>query len=152
MIYTPLTIKALKISFSAHKNQVDKAGVPYVYHPYEVASHMDGEYETVVALLHDTVEDTDITLAYLEREGFPKDVTDAISLLTHDKNVPYMEYITKIKSNEIAAKVKIADLRHNMDVTRNPGEPNTKLELYSKALSYLEKATPDQKGKVRGSK
>ena len=93
----------------------------------------------MVALLHDTVEDTDITVASLKEEGFPKEVTDAISLLTHDKTVPYMEYITKIKSNEIATKVKIADLRHNMDVTRNPGEPNTKLELYSKALSYLEK-------------
>lgn len=149
MIYTPLTIKALIISFNAHKAQVDKAGVPYVYHPYEVASHMDEEKETAAALLHDTVEDTDITIDYLRDEGFPEEVTDAVDILTHKENIPYMEYINKIKTNAIARKVKIADLRHNMDSTRT-GTPVAKLSLYKEALSLLEESLPGPKGQNPG--
>ena len=72
---------------------------------------MDDEYTTIAALLHDVVEDTDITLDDLAKE-FPKDVIDALKLLTHQKGVPYMDYVAKIKTNDIAKAVKIADLRH----------------------------------------
>ena len=109
MIYTPLTKKALKISFKAHKDQVDKSGLPYVYHPFHLAEQMNDEYSTCVALLHDVVEDTDITLDDLASEGFPAEVIDALALMTHDDNVPYMDYVRKIKTNPIATKVKLAD-------------------------------------------
>ena len=132
MIYTPLTKKALKISFDAHKNQVDKSGMPYVYHPFHLAEQMDDEYTTCVALLHDVVEDTDITLDDLKKEGFPKEVTDAIVLMTHDDDVPYLEYVAKIKRNPIATSVKLADLKHNSDLTRLD-------EVDSKALERVEK-------------
>ena len=132
MIYTPLTKKALKISFDAHKNQVDKSGMPYVYHPFHLAGQMDDEYTTCVALLHDVVEDTDITLDDLKKEGFPKEVTDAIVLMTHDDDVPYLEYVAKIKKNPIATSVKLADLKHNSDLTRLD-------EVDSKALERVEK-------------
>ncbi len=118
MIYTKLTKKALLISFEAHKNQVDKCGMPYVYHPFHLAEQMKDEYTTCVALLHDVVEDTDTTLEQLKADGFPEAVTDAIALLTHDNNVPYLEYVRHIKDNPIAKAVKLADLAHNMDLTR----------------------------------
>lgn len=70
MIYTPLTKKALKISFKAHKDQMDKSGMPYIYHPFHLAEQMNDEYSTCVALLHDVVEDTDISLDDLASEGF----------------------------------------------------------------------------------
>ncbi len=118
MIYTELTKKAMKISFNAHKDQVDKTSIPYVYHPFHLAEQMKDEYGCCVALLHDVVEDTDMTFEDLEKEGFPKEVIDALKLLTHDPVVPYMDYVRVIKNNSLARKVKLADLRHNSDLTR----------------------------------
>ncbi|MEE0957526.1 MAG: GTP pyrophosphokinase [Ruminococcus sp.] len=118
MIYTPLTKKALRISFKAHKNQVDKSGMPYVYHPFHLAEQMEDEYSVCVALLHDVVEDTDYTLTDLIEAGFPAPVTDAIALMTHDDAVPYMDYVKKLRNDPIARAVKLADLRHNSDLSR----------------------------------
>ena len=118
MIYTPLTRKALKLCFEAHKEQTDKTGLPYVFHPFHLAEQMDDEISTVCALLHDVVEDTDITLSDLADMGYPAEVTEVLSLLTHAPEVPYMDYVAKIKTNDTAKKVKLADLRHNSDVTR----------------------------------
>jgi (p)ppGpp synthase/HD superfamily hydrolase len=140
MIYTDLTKKALKISFDAHKNQLDKSGVPYVYHPFHLAEQMDDEYSTCVALLHDVVEDTDTTLDDLSR-FFPKEVIDAIALMTHDDSVPYLDYVRTIKSNPIASKVKLADLRHNSDLTRLDkidDKAIERAEKYKKAIRILE--------------
>ena len=118
MIYTDLTKKALRISFEAHKNQTDKSGMPYVYHPFYLAEQMDDELSTCVALLHDVVEDTDITLDELRSRGFPDEVTEALSLMTHSDDVPYLDYVRAMKDNPIARKVKLADLAHNSDLTR----------------------------------
>ncbi len=80
MMYTALTKKALKISFNAHKDQVDKTGIPYVYHSFIVAEGVEdkGEYAVCAALLHDVVEDTDTTLDDLRAEGFPDEIVEAI--------------------------------------------------------------------------
>lgn len=118
MLYTDLTKKAMKIAFDAHKDQKDKSGIPYIYHPIHLAEQMEDEETTCVALLHDVVEDTNISFEDLRREGFPDSVLDALKLLTHDKSVPYMEYIENIMDNPIAVRVKLADLRHNSDLTR----------------------------------
>lgn len=118
MLYTELTKKAMQIAFDAHKEQVDKNGIPYIYHPVHLAEQMSTEYEICVALLHDTVEDGDITFDDLIEAGFPEEVIEAIRLMTHDKSVPYMEYVRKIKDNPIAKVVKLADLRHNSDLSR----------------------------------
>ena len=118
MIYTALTKKALRISFNAHKNQLDKSGMPYVYHPFHVAEQMKDEYSTCVALLHDVVEDTDITLDELKSNGFPDEVIEALSLMTHSDDVPYLDYIRALKDNPLARKVKMADLAHNSDLSR----------------------------------
>ena len=118
MIYTPETKMALKLCFSAHKDQTDKSGLPYVFHPFHLAEQMPDEKTTVAALLHDVAEDTAITLADLRELGFDEDVLEALALLTHQKGVPYMDYVAKIKPNRIARTVKLADLRHNSDLTR----------------------------------
>ncbi len=140
MIYTPLTKKALLISFNAHKDQVDKSGMPYVYHPYEVALRMDDEYSTCTALLHDVVEDTETTLDDLRNEGFPEEVIEALSFMTHNDDTPYDEYIRNIKNNPIAVKVKLADLEHNSTPERLDSIDNKMLERfekYKKAREFL---------------
>ena len=137
MIYTPLTKKAIKLAYKAHKDQYDKAGVPYINHPLHLAESMDDEYTTIAALLHDVVEDTNITLDDLAKE-FPKEVIDALKLLTHHKGVPYMDYVAKIKTNDIAKAVKIADLKHNSDLTRLDNITDKDLERVKKYQEALE--------------
>ena len=139
MLYTPLTELAMRIAYDAHHGQVDRAGLPYVFHPYHLAEQMDDEDSICVALLHDVVEDTDTTLDDLRDMGFPAQVVDALALLTHDPAVPYMDYVATIKTNPLAAKVKLADLTHNSDLTRIPGEPGPKdLARREKYLAAME--------------
>ena len=140
MLYTELTKKAMKISFEAHKDQTDKNGMPYIYHPIHLAEQMTDENTICVAMLHDVVEDTNITFEQLEKEGFTKDIIDALKLMTHDKDVPYMDYVKEIKKNSIATTVKLADLKHNSDLTRLDvvDEKATKrAEKYKKAIEFL---------------
>lgn len=118
MIYTPITKKALKLCFEAHKDQRDKSDIPYVFHPFHLAESMTDETTTVVALLHDVVEDTSFTLEDIKKEGFSNEVIEALRLLTHKDGVDYMDYVAAIKQNPIAKAVKLADLAHNSDTTR----------------------------------
>lgn len=131
---------ALKIATEAHKGQVDKAGVPYINHPLTVASLVETEEEKIVALLHDTIEDTNITEQDLLNYGFSNKIVEAVKLLTHNKDVPYMDYVAKIKDNELARKVKIADLTHNSDLSRLKeitDKDKKRYEKYQNALLYL---------------
>lgn len=140
MIYTDLTKKALKLCFEAHKDQMDKSGLPYVFHPFHLAEQMDTEETVCVALLHDVVEDTDYTLEDLIAMGFPKPVTDALALMTHDENVPYLDYVSKLKDNPVARQVKLADLKHNSDLTRLDRideKALERVEKYRKAMELL---------------
>ena len=143
MIYTVETKKAMKLCFEAHKEQTDKTGMPYVFHPFHLAEQMQTEEETVCALLHDIIEDTPYTLEDLRGMGFAEAVLEALKLLTHAKDVPYMEYVEAIAKNPIAKQVKMADLRHNSDRGRMAGEPIdermlARWEKYATALEYLE--------------
>lgn len=140
MIYSRLTKKAMKIAYEAHKDQKDKSGIPYIYHPIHLAEQMNDEQTTCVALLHDVVEDTEITLSDLRNEGFPEPVLEALRLMTHDKSVPYMDYVQKIKDNPIARAVKLADLKHNSDLTRLDvvdEKVRERVEKYRKAIEIL---------------
>lgn len=141
MYYSEMVKKAVNIMFEAHKEDFDKGGYPYVFHPFYLATKVDGENETCVALLHDVIEDHEdkYSFEYLENEGFNKEIIDALKLLTHKKDVPYMDYIVEISKNNIAKKVKIEDLKHNMDSRRTSGEKAKKYDIYVKALEFLEK-------------
>ena len=140
MIYTANTKKAMKLCFEAHKKQFDKSGIPYVFHPIHLAEQMTDEVTTIVALLHDVIEDTDYTLEDLTKMGFDKPITDALQLLTHEKGVPYMDYVAKIKQNPIAKAVKLADLKHNSDTTRLDNidvKALERKEKYLEAIAFL---------------
>ncbi len=142
MIYTTLTKQALRLCFEAHRDQLDKSGLPYVFHPFHLAEKMTDESTTITALLHDVVEDTSVTLADLAGMGFPPDVLEAVALLTHDATEPYMDYVARIKSNPIARKVKLADLAHNSDLTRlEPWQINDHIlannRKYRQAMEFL---------------
>ena len=143
MIYTEMTKKAMKIAFEAHKNQVDKAGLPYIYHPIHLAEQMQNETAVCAALLHDVAEDTDITFDDLKAQGMPEAVIEALQALTHDESTPYMEYIKGIlaSANETAIAVKLADLTHNADLTRlsGPHDENAlqRAEKYKEAIRLL---------------
>lgn len=141
MIYTPLTKKALVIAYEAHKDQFDKSGIPYVFHPVHLAEQMPDEYSVCVALLHDVVEDSKYTFQNLIDFEFPQEVIDAVKVLTHPKDIPYFDYIVCIKNNPIARRVKIADLRHNSDLSRLnkvTEEDLKRIEKYKTALSLLD--------------
>ena len=143
MIYTPLTKKALKLCFEAHKNQTDKSGMPYVFHPFHLAEQMKEENTTIVALLHDVVEDTPTTLDDLRAMGFSEAVIEAIGLMTHDEAVPYLDYVRVIAPNPIARAVKLADLRHNSDLSRLDSvddRAKRRVEKYAAAIRILEEA------------
>ena len=145
MIYTEMTKKALKLCFAAHKDQTDKSGMPYVFHPFHLAEQMPDEDTTIVALLHDVIEDTPYTLDDLRAMGFNEQVLDALALMTHDKRIPYMDYVAKIKGNKIARPVKLADLKHNSDLSRlnNVDEKAMKrIEKYRQAIALLSEPDP----------
>ncbi len=140
MLYTALTIKAMRIAYEAHKEQYDKGGVPYIFHPYHIAEQLTEEYDICVALLHDVVEDTEVTLSDLEAEGFPKLIIEAVDLLTKIKGEDYMEYIRRVKTNPIAKRVKLLDLIHNSDPSRilnDKEKSRILLERYAKAKTIL---------------
>ena len=141
MLYTEKTKKALKLCFEAHKEQKDKSGMPYVFHPFHLAEQMETEETVIAALLHDVAEDTAYTVDDLRQMGFSDAVCDALALLNHDKAVPYMEYVRAIKENPIAKAVKLADLRHNSDLSRLDTVDEKALarrEKYRQAIELLE--------------
>ena len=145
MIYTDMTKKALQLSFLAHKDQTDKSGMPYVFHPFHLAEQMPDEDTTIVALLHDVIEDTPYTLDDLRAMGFNEQVLDALALMTHDKRIPYMDYVAKIKGNKIARTVKLADLKHNSDLSRlNTVDEKAlqRIEKYRQAIALLSEHDP----------
>lgn len=132
---------AYHIAQEKHKGQFDKTGKVYIYHPMSVASLVpEDEACIIVALLHDTVEDTDYTLQEAE-EAFGYEIAAALDLVTHKKDEPYMDYVKRAAGNPVSKAVKIADLTHNMDLSRfeNPSEKDyLRLEMkYKPAMEYL---------------
>lgn len=132
--------EALQIASEAHAGQYDKGGKEYIAHPIFVATLVDSEFEKAAALLHDVVEDSDVTILDLINSNIPKDVIEAVKLLTKDNKMDYFDYLERIKKNEIARKVKIADLTHNSDrsrLIRVTEKDVIRLEKYQKAIEYL---------------
>ena len=144
MIYTDLTKKAMKLCFEKHKEQKDKTGLPYVFHPFYLATQMDDEYSTVCALLHDVVEDSDVSFDDLINDEYPIEIIDALKLLTHNSDDDYFDYVRKVCTNKLALKVKIADIKHNSDLSRLDVIDEWALkrqEKYKKALKLIKELT-----------
>lgn len=141
MIYSDMTKKALKLCYDAHREQTDKGGTPYVFHSFHLAEQMTDEDCTIVALLHDVVEDTNYGLEDLRTYGFSDVVLEALALMTHEPGTPYFDYILSLKSNFISKTVKLADLRHNSDLSRLDHITENDLRRvakYKKAIELLE--------------
>lgn len=132
--------QALVIAEDAHKGQVDKAGMDYIQHPLFVASLVEGELAKTVALLHDVVEDSDWTLEDLRMEVLPEEVVQAVGILTKNRDESYEEYLMHVKQNPLARQVKLADLKHNSDLSRlaNVTDRDRKrVAKYQKAIAFL---------------
>jgi len=110
--------KAIEIAVNAHTGQTDRAGKPYITHPLRVMNSVNTIEEKVVAILHDVIEDTDTTSEDLMNAGIPQILIDEVLALTHDPDVDYDIYVHQIAKHKIASKVKLADLKDNMDMTR----------------------------------
>lgn len=133
---------AISIAATAHVGQLDKGGQPYILHPLTVMHKVKSEcpYTKQVAVLHDVLEDSDVTLDHLKALGFSHHVLVALELLTHSKDQRYESYIIGIGTDLRATLVKLADLRHNSDLTRLKGVTDKDLERmakYQRAYVYL---------------
>jgi (p)ppGpp synthase/HD superfamily hydrolase len=132
--------KALALMLEAHAGQVDKSGEPYVLHPLRVMMRLSGPDERMAALLHDAVEDSEISLQRLREEGFSPEVVGAVEALTKRPGEDYEAFIERVTRNPLAIRVKIADLQDNIDVTRlrEVGEDDlARVQKYHRALSVL---------------
>lgn len=142
--------KAIGLALRVHRGQQDRYGRPYILHPLHVMLQMDSEVEMMAAVLHDVIEDSDTTLEALQAEGFPPDVLEAVRLMTHDKGtLSYEAYVRRLKPNDTARKIKLADLEHNMDIRRMDRvrpEDVERLEKYRRAWEMLTTDTNKEEG------
>ena len=132
--------KAYEIAKKAHLGQIDKAGEDYIKHPEKVASFVSSDEEKAVAYLHDVIEDTELTLEDLREYGFSEEVLKAVDVITKKKGQDYQTYLNSAKENKLARVVKLADLRHNSDLTRliNITEKDVeRREKYQQAIDFL---------------
>ena len=135
-----MLVKAIQIAVSAHKEQVDKSGQPYILHLIRVMDAGKTEQEKICGVLHDLIEDTDWTFEKLENEGFSEKIISALKCVTKQENEDYDAFINRIKTNPLAIKVKLNDLKDNMDITRlvHITEKDTeRLNKYLKAYQEL---------------
>ena len=135
-----MLIKVYLIARKAHRGQKDKAGKSYIHHPIAVAKGVKGKECKIVALLHDVVEDSDITLDVLRNIGFNERIIEAISAITKIEGEDYTSYLNRVKSNELARIVKLSDLRHNSDLSRLKTvtqKDKERVEKYHFAIDFL---------------
>lgn len=131
---------ALSIARQAHEGQLDKAGVDYIKHPIYVASQVETEEEKAVALLHDVLEDSSVTAEELLIAGLPETVATTVQVLTKQTGQDYQTYLQAVKSNPLACRVKLADLKHNSDLSRLTSiteKDRERLKKYKKAIDFL---------------
>jgi len=132
--------KAIMLAAQYHEGQTDKGGNPYVFHPLRLMLKAYGETEQIVAALHDTIEDTELTLPLLREAGFSETIIEAVDALSRRKKESYEDFILRIKDNPLARRVKVYDLQDNMDLTRinkRTEKDKERLKKYSRALDVL---------------
>jgi (p)ppGpp synthase/HD superfamily hydrolase len=135
--------KALQIASKAHEGQKEKNGLPYIFHALRVMDSVEDEQAKMVAILHDVIEDTSVTEEDLRRNGFDESVITAVLCVTHRKDEPYAEYVIRCQANEIARRVKLADLEDNTRPSRALLRPDrlepdlARLRKYFLAYKFL---------------
>jgi (p)ppGpp synthase/HD superfamily hydrolase len=132
--------RAIAIAATAHEGQVDKAGAPYILHPLRVLHRLDTTDERIVAVLHDVIEDTPVTLDELRAEGFSDSIIDAIDAVTKRPDEDYMDFVARAAANPLGRKVKLADLEDNRDLSRistPTADDYARIEKYDRAIEKL---------------
>ena len=112
-----ILLKAKEFATKWHQGQMSESGIPYVMHPIWVADHLDSELDKIVGYLHDILEDTDVSEEEIEKE-FGSNVLEILKILTKQNGEDYLTYIDRVRQNDVASRVKICDLKHNMDLSR----------------------------------
>lgn len=139
--------KAIQIAVTAHRGQVDRGGEPYILHPMRVMIEQKGRTEKICAILHDVIEDTEVTFEDLRREGFSEEVIIALNALTKRDGEAYEDYVGRVVQNPIAMRVKLMDLTDNMDLSRlNITEPSDlkRFQKYEKAKAQILEALQNE--------
>jgi len=132
--------KSLHIALRAYAGKTDKAGREYILHPLRVMAKMKTDLEMSAALLHDVIEDSNITAEQLLAEGIPAEVVEAVVCLSKNENEDYQDFVARAKKNKLAARVKIADIEDNIDVLRLPAVDEydlARVQKYHAAWQFL---------------
>ena len=129
--------KAIEIAAKAHAGVPDKNGQPYILHPIRVMLGVEGDAARIVAVLHDVVEDTDVTFENIAAEGFSTEVMDALKLVTHQSDETYTDYVIACQANETARQVKLSDLRDNSSLNRVLLRPDRMPKDTARVMRYL---------------
>lgn len=127
--------KALVIATKAHEGQKDKTGSPYILHPIRVSNRCLTDEEKIVALLHDVIEDTNVSASDLLASGFPRNIVEAVLSVTRNEGESYEDFVIRSKQNPIGRQVKLHDLEDNMDITRLRQLTEKDLERLNKYLT-----------------
>jgi (p)ppGpp synthase/HD superfamily hydrolase len=139
--------KAIEIALRAHAGQKGKDGTPYVLHPLRLMTRMERDEERMAAVLHDVVEDSEVTLEELRELGMPREVVEAVGLLTHEEGVAYEDYVRRLADHPVARRIKLADLEDNSDIRRLTGMEEKDIERlrkYHRAWQIL-RPGPDER-------
>lgn len=132
--------KAIEIACQAHAGQVDKSGQPYILHPLRLMLKMQDESARIIAVLHDVVEDSEVSFDDLKALGFSQEILASLDCLTKRANETYDSFIARILPNQLARSVKIEDIKDNMDLNRLKSiteKDLTRITKYHKALKIL---------------
>ncbi len=135
--------RAIEIAKAAHDGQKNKDGTPYITHPLKLMESMDSTDEKIAAILHDVVEDSDVTIEDLRAEGFSETILSVVDTLTHKPDESYSDYIKRVAGNPMTRKIKTADLKDNMDQRRipNPTEEDiSRIKKYEEAYKVIRSA------------
>ncbi|WEK06923.1 MAG: HD domain-containing protein [Candidatus Pseudomonas colombiensis] len=133
--------RAIAIAAMAHEGQVDKGGAPYILHPLQVMLRLQDPEARTVAVLHDVVEDSPVSLEDLREQGFGEGVLSALEALTKREGEDYQAFVERAGRDPLARQVKLADLAENSDLSRIPAPSAKDLERvakYRRAIDYLE--------------
>ena len=134
--------RAITLAVAAHAGQTDRAGQPYILHPLRVMLAVEHPDERIVAVLHDVVEDSAVTLDDLAKVGFSATVIEAIDSVTKREGESYPQFVARAGQNIIGRAVKLADLRDNSDLNRIGQQNMTEADWdrhlkYTKAIEQL---------------
>jgi GTP diphosphokinase / guanosine-3',5'-bis(diphosphate) 3'-diphosphatase len=138
--------KAIELAKIAHEGQLDKGGSPYIDHPLRVMNALESDEEKIVGVLHDAVEDSNLTLEDLGAAGFGDRIIEAVDAITKREGEKRKDYLNRVMDNRLALKVKIADMSDNADISRIPNptdKDRERTKIYNKTILKLQKKLKD---------